>query len=136
MAELQVSRAVSLADRAGALHEKIREMTEELDVLKEELAPLAEFKNGSKTGHLSGNRYAVTVQLKENDKWDQKILDAVRIEMGDEKFFEVFKFTYEPLDKKTVDGAMKFGGHGASIRSAKTVTQGKPYVSFKAMEDC
>jgi hypothetical protein len=136
MTELQMSRAVSLADRAGALHEKIREMTAELDRLKEELAPLAEFKPGSQTGHLTGTRWAVTVQKKENVKWDQGKLDGLRAVMGDDRFFEVFKFTYEPVSKKASDGAIAFGAFGKDISGAMTVTAGKPYVSFKIMEDC
>jgi hypothetical protein len=136
MTELQLSKGASLADRAGALHERIREMTAELDLLKEELAPLAEFKNGSQTGHLTGTRWTVTVQKKENVKWSQDALKALRLKMGDEEFFKVFTFEYGPESKKTSDGAIAFGAFGKDISEARTVTEGKPYVSFKRMEDC
>jgi hypothetical protein len=135
MPELQIDEAASLADRAGALYEEIRARTAELDGLKARLALLAEFKDGSKTGHLKGTCYTVTVQLKENFTFDQNGLDGVRARVGDPVFFKVFKFKFEPI-MKDVKAVLEHGTWGDEIRSVMTVTEGKPYVTFKRMEDC
>jgi hypothetical protein len=129
-----VDEAKGLVDRAGALHAEISEKTEELRGLKAKLASLAEFKPGSKTGHIYGNHFAATVQLSETLKWDQKKLGALRVTMGDEEFFKVFQWKYEPVSKKLVDGALEFGKFGGAIKEALTVVAGSPQATFKIME--
>jgi hypothetical protein len=126
----------SLVDRAGALHEEIAVKDKELKEIKRTLAGMAEYKEGSKTGHVFGQRYHAVVSLKTNVKWDQDALDRLRRTMGDPAFFRVFKWAYEPVSKKVLDGAIDFGEHGEAIRATYTETEGSPQVTFKLMEEC
>jgi hypothetical protein len=124
------------ADRAGQLHEEIRRKTEELSELKAELAREAVYKEGCRTGHLAGNVFAVTVQLRETVKWDQKALESLRGEMGDGDFFKVFRWTFEPDSKKALDAALEYSPWARKIRDAFKASPAAPSVTFKRMEDC
>lgn len=126
----------ALVDRAAMLKESIAEMSEELRGINFQLAGQADYKEGSKTGHLIGRHYSAKVQLKENVKWDQAALNALRQTMGDEEFFKVFKWIFEPASAKTLAGALQFGQHGPLIEAARTVTPGTPYVTFEHLERC
>lgn len=126
----------ALVDRAAALKEIIAEMTEDLRRINLTLAERAEFKPGSKTGHLAGRHFAAKVALRENVKWDQSALAAIRERMGDAEFFRVFKWTFEPLSAKVLAGALEFGQHGHLIAAARTVSDGAPQVSFEKLESC
>jgi hypothetical protein len=125
----------TLVDYAAKLHEEISAKDKELKEIKKKLAEKAEFKEGSKTGHVFGVRWHATVALKEAIKWDQDALRALRLAIGDEDFFKIFKFIYEPVSKKALDGAIDFGLHGEDIKKAFTITPGSPQVTFKPMED-
>ena len=126
----------TLVDRAAILHEEIAAKDKELKELKQLLAEgVAVFKEGSKTGHAFGVRWHAIVSLKEYIKWDQAALDALRIKMGDESFFKVFKWVFEPISKKLLDGAIEFDkDFGGDIKAAFAVTPGAPSVTFKPME--
>jgi hypothetical protein len=124
-----------LVDQAAQLAVEVNQKTEELRGLKVRLAELAEFKEGKKTGHITGNHFQATVSLKENVKWDQKALESLRSDIGDEEFFKIFKWTFEPHSKKVLDGAMDFGPYKLIIAKAFTVSPGSPQVTFKPMED-
>jgi hypothetical protein len=56
--------------------------------------------------------------------------------MGDGEFFRVFRWTFEPVSKKTLDAALEFSGHAEAIRAAFTVKPGAPQFTFALMEDC
>jgi hypothetical protein len=129
-----VEQNQSLVDMAGKLHEEIEQKTKELKDIKSKLAEQAEYKPGVKTGHIYGQAYSATVQLKEYVKWDQQVLDNLRLKMGDIEFFKVFKWEFEPISKKLLDGALEFGQYGADIRTAFTTTAGSPQISFKKLE--
>ena len=132
---LNFESAQSLVDRAGALHDEISAKDKELKELKLRLAELADYKEGSKTGHVFCDKFHATVALKENVKWDQKALEALRIKMGDANFFKVFRWIFEPQSKKVLDGAIDFGEFGSEIKKAFTTSPGSPQVTFKPMED-
>ena len=125
-----------LVDEAAALKESIEAQTERLREINQELASQAEFKDGAKTGHISGTFYTAKVQLKENVKWDQAALETMRAKVGDSEFFKVFKWTFEPKSAKVLAGALEFGQHKEMIEAARTVTPGAPSVSFEKLESC
>lgn len=126
----------ALVDQAAALKDTITDLTEQLRRVNLTLAERADYKPGSKTGHLAGRRYVAKVQRKDYVKWDQDLLHDAREVMGDVEFFRVFKWTFEPKSAKTLAGAMEFGAHAELIQSARTVTEGSPYVTFERLEDC
>lgn len=126
----------ALVDRAALLKDKITTLTDELRQINETLAGTADFKPGSKTGHISGRHFAAKISLRENVKWDQPRLNEARAVMGDAEFFRVFKWTFEPVSAKTLAGALEFGQHAELIEAARTVTEGTPYVTFEKLESC
>jgi len=128
------SDTATLVDKAAALKEEIAAATNELKEINLVLAEKAEFKPGSKTGHLTGRHYQAKIQLKEYTKWDQELLEKARKKMGDTEFFKVFRWTFEPKSAKTLAGALEFGSHAKIIESARTVTDGAPYITFEMME--
>ena len=123
-----------LIDLAGAVHAEIKDREKRLSEIKGRIAEAAVYKGDSKTAHLDGLRYAVTVQKKENVKWDQGKLEELREAAGDGEFFKVFKWTFEPHSKKLLDGALEFGAHRELIKAAMAVTPGSPTFTFKPME--
>ena len=127
---------IYLVDQAAELKEEISVKTERLRNLNVEIAGQAEFAEGSKTGHAFGCHYSAKVALKENVKWDQVKLEALRAKIGDEDFFKIFKWTFEPKSAKTLAGAVEFGGHSREIEAARTVTAGTPYVTYERLESC
>ena len=125
----------SLVDEAAALHEEIAAKDKRLKELKRTLAEMAVFKDGSKTGHVFGTRWHATVGLKETVKFDQAALATLRADMGDREFFRVFKWSYEPVSKKELDGAIAYGEFGEAIKRTFSVSPASPQVTFKPMEE-
>lgn len=131
----QALKFVGKVDEAAILHEEIARMDKRLKELKRELAEMALFKDGSKTGHVYGAKWHATVGLKETVRFDQERLAELRTAMGDREFFRVFKWSFEPASKKLLDAAIEFGAHGEAIRRTFTVVPASPQVTFKPMED-
>jgi len=127
---------VRLVDDAAILKEEITTKTERLREINHQLASHAQYKDGAKTGYISGQHFTAKVQLKENTKWDQAALEELRAMIGDEEFFRVFKWTFEPKNAKTLAGALEFGEHKERIAAARTVTDGSPSVTFEKLEAC
>ncbi len=126
----------ALIREAAALDAEIKSKTARLKTLKVQLSALAEYKPGSKTGHLVGGGHKVKVQVKEYVKWDQDKLDQVQ-SFNPAKFSEVFKTEYKPVSKKTLDGFLEHGNKNMvdGITWAMTVTAGAPQVSFESLGD-
>lgn len=133
---IEKTETAALVDKAARLKEELADKTEELRQINLTLAGRGEFKPGSKTGHLIGRHYRAKIQLKENTKWDQDLLNGAREVMGDEEFFRVFKWNFEPKNANALAGALEFGKHAEIIETARTISEGSPYVTFERMEDC
>lgn len=99
------------------------------------LAGLAEYREGSQTGHLYDSNLHVKVQRKTNVKWDQTGLNQARAGMGDELFFQVFKWEFKPSSKKALDGLLEFGKaeHRQMVLAAMTETPGAPSVEYELL---
>jgi hypothetical protein len=125
-----------LVDMAGDLKEEIRGKERELDALKALIMPLMEFRDGVMSAHAYGNSYKLTVQRKESARLEQRRLDAVRAEAGDEAFFRIFRWKYEPESKKSLTAALADPGLSALIGDAAYYKEDSPYFSWKRREDC
>lgn len=108
-----------------------------LQNINKQLADIAEYKEGSNTGHIYDSNLHVKVQRKTNVKWDQKELNRARTALGDDIFFEVFKWKYEPASKKALDGFMQYGDKTCVdlVRGAMTETPGTPAVEYELLEE-
>lgn len=126
----------ALVRLAATLDAEIRAKTETLREMKNQLATAAEYKPGSKTGMLFTDHYKVKVVQRENEKWDQNLLNGpVRQTLGEEKFFQIFRFKFDPVAKQ-LDGYLNYGPpeHRDLLLQARDVTPGQPQVTFECLE--
>lgn len=128
---------VALIREGAGLKNEIDSKTKRLREINKQLAELAEYKAGSKTGSLVGAGYKVKVQLKETISWDQDKLDDTRQCLGDEVFFKVFKWKFEPQSKKDLDGFLEYADekYRSPILGAMTVKPAQPQVKYERLED-
>lgn len=128
-------------DLNGLISEAVR-VKNELDAKKAELAELnkqiaemAQYKDGSMTGHIYTDHYHVKVAKRRNIKWDQRGLNAARAALGDKEFFSVFGWKFEPKNKALLDAFFESATpeKTAPVMAAMTVTNGSPSVSFEAL---
>lgn len=121
-----------LIDRAVQLKHSIEAQTTELRSINKQLAELAEYKEGSKTGYLVGAGYKVKVQKKLNTTWDQKRLEMVRAHVGPDIFETICKTEYRPMS--TALQSLQ-GAHAAAFSWAMSVKAGAPQISFETIEE-
>ena len=107
----------------------------ELAKLNTQLAAMAQYKEGSQTGHIYTNAYHVKVSKRQNVRWDQKKLTTARAAIGDKGFFAVFGWKFEPKNKALLDNFFEQGqqAHADLIRAAMTVTEGAPGISYEPL---
>jgi chaperonin cofactor prefoldin len=126
-----------LVDRAGILKMEIAKLEDELAGIKSQLPQLATFKINSRTGektqtgHALGDYFKATVTLNKTEKWDQTKLDALRLEMGDEVFFKIFRFEYIKIGAAEVKAACEYTKFGDKIKAAVTITEGNPSIKIE-----
>lgn len=124
----------AMVDRAAWLKERANQLTQELRELNLCLAGRGLFLPGASTGYVYGHCYRAKIQLRENIKWDQTLLTSARAQMGDDEFFRVFKWVYEPHSAKILAGALDFGRFGDLLGAARQVSAGAPGVTFEKIE--
>lgn len=124
---------VQLARQGLALKQQRDAIDAELKGINARLAELAEYKPNSSTGHVRAGGVHVTVSRKEYVKWEQPVLENVRAHLGDETFFRLFKWEFEPRSSRDVNAFLEFGDeHGvALIRQAMTTKPGAPSVKYE-----
>lgn len=121
--------------RGAELKLQMKAMDDELKVINAELAKAAQFKNGSKTGHLFESGIKVTVSLRENVKWMQDRLVTVKDLLPDQ-FYKAFIYKYEPASSKELKAAMDENAEFAkAVEWAKEVKPGAPTVTYERLED-
>ena len=101
--------------------------------IQKELAASAQYKEGSATGHIYTEHYHVKIALKKNIKWDQKKLESARATIGDEKFFKIFGWKFEPKSKSALDGFLDNADeqYTSPVLAAMTVSEGSPTVTYE-----
>lgn len=64
------------------------------------------------------------ITKKDSYKWDQNVLETARTTMGDERFMTIFKYAWEPHDKRTIDQFLAHApvGERELINQALTIT--------------
>lgn len=131
------TEAVELIREGAYLKEQIDALNTRRQEVETRLAELAEFPAGKMTSQpLEGAGYKVKVTKKEYPKWDDEKLEQARATVGDGRFFAVFKWKFTPRSKKDLDAFLAHGDPQvtAPVRAALTVTEGKPQVTYVAME--
>ena len=96
----------------------------------------ARFKEGSSTGHLSAGGFKITLTKKVNEKWSQPALEVTRKELGDEWFFKIFKWKYEPQSKKDLDAFLSMADASLvkKVLAAREVNPGRTSVKIEAVQ--
>ena len=124
-----------LVVRGSELKIQMQAMTEELRGINLELSRAAEYRNGSKTGHLFEAGIKVTVQMKENVKWNQERLAQVKTLLPG-AFNDTFVYEFKPSSSKALEAAMKENEQfAAAITWARTVSPGAPQVVYEKIID-
>ena len=124
-----VSRYVTLKMELDAKQKVLRELAAEIQ-------EQATFPEGKNTAHIIGAGYDVSVQRRENVKWDQKKLASIRSRMGDETFFKLFTWEFKPVSARQITGFMDYGDplQVEALRDARTCTPGAPAITFTPIE--
>lgn len=124
-----------LVQKGATLKAQITELSEQLKAIDIELAGKADYKPGSKTGHMVAGGFKVTVSLKDNVKWDQIKLLQIK-ELLPDAFSASFIPEYKPASAKALDAVIKQDENFAkAISWAREVTPGKPAVKYEALEE-
>lgn len=123
--------------QAMILKAEIDNKKKQLAGIQQELATLAQYKEGSQTGHIYTEHYHVKVALKKNIKWNQKKLNEARTAIGDKDFFSVFGWKFEPKSKAVLDVflADQDVKITAPILEAMTVSDGSPSVTYEEIKE-
>lgn len=123
----------ALINEGAQIKANMDAMKNRLDEINAVLAEAADFSK-SNTAHLVGDGVKATLTRKINTRWDQPGLNALRLEMGDGAFFDVFAWKFEPTGKKNLDAALKYSPHANQIKACMTTTPGKPSVKYENVE--
>ena len=117
------------------LKSEVEQKTAQLRDLAKQLAGSATFPEGKNTAHMVSGGYDFTIQRKENVRWDQKKLATCRADFGDDLFFKLFGWKYEP-NTKILNGFFETGDPSqiGMVLDARTVSPGAPQISFEAIE--
>lgn len=130
---MEILETSELIKRGLNLKAEIDSKKTQLIEINRQLAKIAQYKEGSQTGHIYTEHYHVKVALKKNIKWDQKKLSEARSLIGDEKFFKVFGWKFEPKSKVALDGFLDNADeqYTAPVLAAMTVSEGSPTVTYE-----
>lgn len=133
MVKMEILETSELIKRGLNLKAEIDSKKTQLIEINRQLAKIAQYKEGSQTGHIYTEHYHVKVALKKNIKWDQKKLSEARSLIGDEKFFKVFGWKFEPKSKVALDGFLDNADeqYTAPVLAAMTVSEGSPTVTYE-----
>ena len=119
--------------RGAELKIQIDYLTSELRKINLFLSEQAEYKPGSKTGHLEACGIKVKVSTRENVKYDQDRLVTVRQHFP--FFEEVFRSKWEP-DSKALSAFMATDGEfRKAVEWSRTVTPGAPTVTYTKIQE-
>ncbi len=123
--------------REGAgLKIQLDEITAKLREVNRKLEGLADF-NGKKTAYLVGGGFKVTVQKRENVKWLQDRILQLKANIPHDLFTSLFKISYEPISKKTIDEFLQHGDHDLAqgVVWCREISPGAPQVTFEKLEE-
>ena len=129
--ELDKMELETLIDQAADLKEIITDLTWRLRRMKVVLASKSGLTGETRCGSLCGRAYRARIRLRENIAWDQTRLSQARAQMGEERFFQIFKPTYEPRSSKALSESLESSPHAELLRAARIVQEGLPQVNFE-----
>lgn len=120
-----------LFERGYSLKKTIDEMTAELKNINLRIADEAEYKPGSKTGHILTPDIQVIVSRRENVKWNPEKLQSIKSHFSD-RFDELVKFEIKPDARKIKQAG---GEIERAFNWAKEITPAQPTVSYELIKE-
>ena len=101
--------------------------------IAERLDSMAQYREGSMTGHVLVDGYEVTMTHRINTTWDQRKLEAVRQIAGDQEFAVAFTYKFEPRSKADLDAYIRLAPPRVvqAIAAAKTDKPGATSCEIK-----
>ena len=122
-----------LVFRAMQLKEEIAAKEQQLKELNAQIYDSANFGEG-KTYSESFDFGKVKVSKSTRVTWDQSLLAKARAELGDKDFFDLFKWTFNHRDIRSINDYLKWQGQKAlPIANAMKKSEGYS-VSFERIE--
>jgi restriction endonuclease S subunit len=131
--ETPITEVNDLIKEGAQLKAFIATSTERLRTINERLATAAEYKDGSKTGHLFGAGYQVKISLRDNVKWDQAKIAQLIAHLPNAK--ECFKTEYKPDNKKLDAAIARSEELEQAVNWARTVSPGAPTVTYEMVDE-
>ena len=113
------------------LKTQIADLSAQLKDINQKIADATEFKNGSKTGHISTPDINVKVVKRENVRWDQKKLLEIK------EHFPTFNMYFKP-EYKPVARALKQSNEPELLKAVdwcKSVSEGAPTVTYELIKE-
>ena len=123
----------ALIFEGASLKQSIDAQTARLREINKILQDCAEFGD-RKTAHLMASNIKVTVQRKENVKWDQKKLIQIA-GFFPEDFKTLFSIEYKPNGKKISNVLQTRTELSDAIKYCREVSEGAPHVTYERIED-
>lgn len=106
--EIPVPRNVNeMLEEGLRLDLEIKARQERLKEIKSTLAKMAEYKPGTKSGHVIGATVRAVVVRRESWRFDQAKLAQCAAHLPAEVFGSVFEQTYQPIAKARIEEALK-----------------------------
>ncbi len=106
--EIQVPRNVNeMLEEGLRLDQEIKARQERLKEIKAELARMAEYKPGRKSGHVIGAKVRAVVVRRESWRFDQARLARCAAHLPAEVFGSVFEQTYRPIAGARIEEALE-----------------------------
>lgn len=121
-----------MVEKGFQLKMQISHLTEQLHETHKQIADKAEYRDGSKTGHIYTAEMKVTVTQRENVSWDQAKLSQVKQHFGT-LFDNYVKIELKPDQKKIKASGIPELEQAFSW--AKKISVGAPAVSYELIED-
>lgn len=110
---------------------QISALTDKLHGIHQQIADSADYRDGSKTGHIHTPDFKITVSQRENVKWNTDKLMSVKNYFGD-KFDSLVKYEIKP-------DIRKIKATGGEIEKAflwaKESTAGQPQVTYEMITE-
>lgn len=123
--------ANEIVSEYAKLKAEIEQKQARLRELAGQIDGLAIFPEGKNTTHLCAAGYNVTIQRRQNIKWNQKALNDCRVKLGDDLFFKLFTWEFK-ANTRALTGFLDMGDQhqAAIIAAARTVTPGATQISL------
>jgi hypothetical protein len=107
-------------EELGNLKAEADRIAARIRALKDGIDAAVEFEGGKKSATLFSDSWKVTIHRKNDIKWDQDRIEAIRARMPEDDFFGLFKWEYRHASKKVLDAHLARPEYSGMLAEAFT----------------